>query len=215
MKTLLALFLFSLTTLSFAEICTSVIRDNYGYEFETFTRSSYSEQAACDLATYDCREALSYGQSVGRYYNAFCAIKDDRRNPYPPSQSLVCQTDLVDSYGRLVRSFTAFGTNEYDACNSSDDVCKRELARDSSYGYRCINRGIIDNRYPRPPRPPERTRTEQCSANRLDPAGMFIQRYTRVATGPTNTDVRGEACRSAMNDCFRDLRGRQTCNIFN
>lgn len=223
MKTLLALFLLAFSAGAMAETCTSVIKDRSGYEWESFTRSSYSQQAACDQASYDCRGALSYGQSVGRYYDAFCEIKYDRPNPYPdpnpyPNPNpyprpnpLVCQTDLVDYYGGTVRSFTAPGSSEWDACNTSDNFCKTELARHDSYGYRCVNRGLIGNR--NDPRPPGRTRTEQCTANRLDPAGMFIQSYIATATGPINSDVFGEACRQAVNNCSRELRGRQTCNI--
>ncbi|MDD4974017.1 MAG: hypothetical protein PHY93_06680 [Bacteriovorax sp.] len=215
MKKLLALFLLGFSVGSMAEVCTSVIKDRSGYEWETFTRSSYSQQAACDQATYDCRGALSYGQSIGRYYDAACEIKFDRPNPYPNPTPyptpLICQTDLVDYYGRTVRSFTAPGSSEWDACNTSDNFCKSELARNDSYGYRCVNRGLIGNR--NDPRRPERTRTEQCSANRLDPAGMFIQSYFATATGPINSDVLGDACRRAISDCSREIRGRQTCNI--
>jgi hypothetical protein len=226
MKAVMALFLLGVSTFASAEICTSVIKDRYGYEYESYTRSSYSQQAACDQASYDCQQALSYAQSTGRYYDAQCVLKFDNPvpnpypnpyppypgpNPYPNPQGVVCQTDLVDYYGRLVRSFTAPGQGQYDACNASDNFCKAELARNDSYGARCVTRGLIDNR--NDPRPPSRTRTEQCTANRYDPAGMFIQSYTQTATGPINSDVRGQACSYALNDCNRDLRGRQTCQI--
>ncbi len=227
MKTVLALILLGLSSLASAEVCTSVIKDRQGYEWETYTRSSYSQQAACDQATYDCRQALAYAQASGRYYDAQCEIKwnspvpnpypnpypNPNPNPYPNPypRTFVCQTDLVDYYSNVVRTFTAPGANEYDACNTSDIFCKSELARNDSYGARCVNRGLIDSR--NDPRPPSRTKTEQCTASRLDPAGMFIQSYMATATGPINSDVRGEACRNAFNDCSRDLRGRQTCNI--
>lgn len=212
MKTLLAFFLLTFSALASAEICTSVIRDRNGYEWETFTRSSYSQQAACDMAIYDCRGALSYGQSMGRYYDAFCEIKYDRPDPYPDPRPnpIVCQADLVDRYMRVVRVFTAPGSSEWDACNTSMRFCQDALNRRDTMGTSCVNRGVIDNR--NEPRPP-RTKTEQCTANRLDPAGMFIQSYVATAIGPMNSDVRGEACRRAINDCSRDLRGRQTCQI--
>lgn len=222
MKTILALFLLTISSLASAEVCTSVIRDQRnGYEYETFTRSSYSQQAACDQALFDCRDTLSYANSQGRYYGAQCELKyipapnpnpypNPNPNPYPQPRTFVCQTDMVDNWGSTVRSFTAPGASEWDACSTSDNFCKSELARRDSYGVRCVNRGLINGRPdPRPPR----TRTEQCTANRLDPAGMFIQRYTSTATGPMNMDVKAEACRAAVNDCSRDLRGRQTCNI--
>ena len=217
MKTLLAIFILVISGLASAEVCTSVIKDRSGYEWETFTRSSYSQQAACDQSDFDCRGALSYGQSVGRYYDAYCEIKYETPNPYPnPNPSprpnpLVCQTDLVDYYNRTVRTFTAPGSSEWDACSTSDIFCKTELARNDSYGYRCVNRGLIGNR--NDPRPPSRTKTEQCTANRLDPAGMFIQSYFATASGPIDSDVLGNACRQAVSDCSREIRGRQTCNI--
>lgn len=215
MKTLLTLIFLGISGLVSAEICTTVIKDNSGYEWETFTRSSYSRQAACDQAIYDCNGALSYGQSIGRYYDAYCEIKYDRPNPYPnpnPSQ-LVCQTDLVNYYGGTVKSFTALGSSVWTACSSSDSYCNAELSRSSSYGYRCVNRGLIRNGDGNDPWPTPRTKTEQCTANRLDPAGMYIQSYYASASGPINSDVLADACRRAMNNCSREIRGRQTCNI--
>ena len=211
MKTLLALILLGISGLASAEFCTSVIKNRSGYEYEIFTRSSYSQQAACDQANYDCTRALNDAQASGQYYDAFCEIKYNQPIPMPPQRTIICQTDLVDYYNQTVRSFTAPGANEYDACNTSDNFCKSELARNDSYGSRCVNRGLIGNR--NDPRPPDRTRTEQCSVNRLDPAGMFIQNYIASATGPINSDVKGEACRNAVYQCSMELRGRQTCNI--
>lgn len=88
MKKFLALLLFAVSTASFAEMCTYVIRDNYGYEYQNFTRDSYTHSAACSFAEYDCKRALSEGQSVGRYYNAICMEKywgPTYPQPYPPS----------------------------------------------------------------------------------------------------------------------------------
>ncbi len=223
MKSLLALLILGFSAFASAEVCTSVIRDRSGYEWETFTRSSYSQSAACDQALYDCRDALAYAQSYGRYYDAQCEIKwnnpyptptpNPYPNPYPtPNPSgYICQTDLVDYYGNTVRSFTAPGADPATACMTSDNFCKVELARNNTYGTRCENRGLIGNR--NDPRPPSRNRVEQCTVNRLDPAGMFVQAYTEQASGPINSDVKGEACRLALQDCSRDIRGRQTCNI--
>ncbi len=216
MKTLLTLtctLLLTLSTFASAEVCTSVIKDRSGYEFETFTRTDYSQAAACDQALFDCRNALSMAQSYGRYYDAICEIKYNQPNPYPrPNPNpLVCQTDMMDYYGKVVRTFSAPGATEYEACGTSDNFCKVELARNNSYGFTCVNRGLINNR--QDPRPPRRDRTEQCMTNRRDPAGMFIQSYLATATGPEGTDVLGEACRLSMNDCSRDIRGRQTCTI--
>jgi hypothetical protein len=204
MKAMMVLILLAISSFSMADVCTSVIKDRSGYEWESFTRTSYSQEAACNQAIYDCRGALSYGQSVGRYYDAFCEVKYDR------PRAIICQTDLVDYYGGTVRIFTAPGSSEWDACNTSDNFCKSELARNNSYGYRCVNRGLIGNRND-PQRP--RTKTEYCSANRLDPAGMFIQSYNASASGPINSDVLGDACRHAISACSNEIRGRQICTI--
>ena len=214
MKTILAaLFLLTFSSIAGAEVCTSVIRDQRnGYEYEPFTRSSYHQQAACDQAIFDCNGALSYANSQGRYYGAQCELKYiPAPNPYPNPRNYICQTDLVDRWGSVVRTFSAPGSSEWDACSTSDNFCKAELARRDSLGVRCVNRGLIDNR--NDPRPPNRTKTEQCTVNRLDPAGMFIQKYLATATGPIHSDVKREACSRALSQCSGDLRGRQTCQI--
>jgi len=231
MKSLMALALFAFAAFAQAEVCTSVIRDSRGYEWETFTRSSYSTQAACDQAQYDCNSALSYARSQGRYYDAQCVLQypndpypNPYPNPYPPypnpypdpgpgRRDVMCQTDLVDYYGRIVRSFTGTGPNEPSACAHSDNFCKSELARHDSYGSRCVTRGVVNRPGPGPGPIPPRMKTESCTANRYDPAGMFIQSYLASATGPWDSDVRGVACRQAYNDCSRDLRGRQSCQL--
>ena len=204
MKAILIFLLLTITSFASAEICTSVIKDRRGYEWETFTRSSYSRQAACDQASYDCSGALSYGQSQGRYYDAFCEIKFEAPNPYP--FPLICQTDLVDFMGRTYSSFNAEGVNEWDACNLSNNLCSEALAKMGNFGFRCENKGIINRNDPR-------STTEQCIVNRQDAFGRLIQGYFGVATGSVNTDVRGEACKSALNLCLRDLGNRQFCNI--
>ena len=47
------------------------------------------------------------------------AVFEDIYDPYPPTQS-VCTTNLLDQYDRVVRSFTAQGRNEFEACGLSD-----------------------------------------------------------------------------------------------
>ncbi len=228
MKTLVGILFLVLSNIVAAEVCTTVIKDQRSnYEFETFTRTSYSKQAACDMAIYDCQTALSTAQSYGRYYGAICEIKytpspspspspSPYPNPYPnpyPSPyptGYNCQTDLVDNFGSTLRSFRAQGATLNEACMASDNICKSELARHDSYGARCINKGLINNR--NDPQPP-REHTEQCVANRFDPAGMFIQSYSAWAFGPINSDVKREACSKALNICSADLRGRQSCSI--
>lgn len=219
MKILIALILMTISTFASAEYCTSVLRDQYSqYEYQQFTRYSYSRDDACYQAMNDCQGALYDGQSQGRYGTAYCAIIGDNPIPVPPRETLICETDLVDVFGNIVRQFTAPGSNVYEACGQSDQFCKMELARGRSSGVRCINRGIINGRYPNPypnpnpyPRPP--VIIEECRVNRLDPAGRFVEGYLGRAEGPRGTDVKGAACRDGLNQCAREVVGRQTCSI--
>lgn len=207
MKLILTFAILIFSNLVSAELCTAVLKDRRNLELEVFNGSSYSREAACNEALYNCHRSLSDAQSNGRYYDAFCEIKIERHEP----RVIICQTDLVDYYNRVVRTFSAPGTTEWEACNTSDNFCKSELARHDSFGTRCVNRGLIDHR--NDPRRPERRKTETCTADRRDPAGMFIQSYSTTSTGPIFSDVKGEACRNAINECMSDLRGRQTCQI--
>ena len=72
-----------------ANYCTVVIRDQYGYDYDQFTSSSYSTDAACDDATWNCRQKLSEYQGYGRHYDAVCTVKTFTPNypmpPIPPS----------------------------------------------------------------------------------------------------------------------------------
>lgn len=215
MKVLLGLFLLMMTSLSFAgETCTYVIKDRYGYEFENHTRySSYSRDAACSDASWACNTALSNARAQGRYYDANCEMKYESgpvnpRPPFPPT-SVSCTTDLVDYYGSTIRSYSASGRTEYEACRQSDEFCSYELNRGDSRGRRCVRRTGGGYPYPQPPR----QTTESCTANRYDPAGFFIESYYASHTGPVGSDVRGEACRKALNSCSYEIRGRQTCRL--
>ena len=129
MKKLLALLLLTLSSLAMAnESCTYVIRDNYGYEYESITRYGYSTQSACSDAAYECSRTLSYAQSSGRYYDAQCALKygpvNPSRPPLPPTAMVSCRTDLVDYYNQIVRSFSGSGRSEYEACSQSNQFCQ-------------------------------------------------------------------------------------------
>jgi hypothetical protein len=215
MKSLILLLILSFSTWASAEVCTNAIKDNYsGYEYEYFTRSSYSQEDACFQAGYDCRNALSYYQSQGRNYSSSCIQVSPlpNPNPNPPDQNLVCRTDLLDQFGNIIRQFTAMGKNALEACIQSDLFCKFELNRRNTYGSRCENRGIINRPNPNPyPRPQPPREVRECFVSRLDPAGYFVQRYLGRAEGPQGTDVLGMACREAMNYCQRELVGRQYC----
>ena len=206
MKTLVIFLLMAISGLVSAEVCTSVIKDRRGYEWETFTRSSYSQQSACDFAIYECNGALSYDQSMGKYYDAFCEIKYDR--PIPPPPIVVCQTDLVDPIGGIITSYKAQGIDAWQACTSSDNTCKSALSKMGKFGFRCINKGLIND-----PRQPTGNRTEQCFVNRQDYNGSILQTYYGTARGPYNSDVYGEACRQALNICIPELRAGQNCII--
>ena len=84
MKTALAFLVLLFSAIVSAETCTVVIRDQYGYDYDSFISTSYSTNAACDDASWNCRQRLSDYQSYGRYYNAFCTIRDVTSS-YPPS----------------------------------------------------------------------------------------------------------------------------------
>ncbi len=214
MKIFISLFLLSMSTFASAEFCTSAIKDQYSqYEYQNFTRSSYSYDDACFQAITDCRRALADAQSQGRYYNANCLITSSAPTPppRPPQENLICRTDLLDYWGNTIRQFTAQSWDARSACDQSDEFCRMELSRGRNNGARCLNMGIINQR-PNP-RPRPQTVVETCQSSRLDPAGMYVEGYTGRAEGPRGSDVKGEACREAMSLCSRELVGRQTCRL--
>ncbi len=219
MKSLfLTIVLFSSTWAMADYSCTSIIRDN-GQDRESFTRYSYSEAAACDTANFDCNNFLSHKQSMGQYRFAYCvAIRTNNPDypypdyPYPtdpiPSERQSCQTDLIDYWGQVIRSFTGNGRTLFEACDESDRFCQSALNRGTSNGRTCVRRNTPN---PRPPRDP--WITAECKVQRLDPAGWLVQEYTSVKSGPRSQNPRMEACREAERACSYDLRGRQSCRI--
>lgn len=213
LKTILALAIMAFANFALAtESCTYSIKDRYGFEYETLTRYSYSRESACSDADFACRQAIAEGQRYGRYYDAHCEEKYDApRPPMPPGRDLICTTDLVDYYGSIVRSFSGRGRTEYEACAQSDEFCKYELSRHDTRGSRCLTRGINGRPGPGPGPLPPRVKTESCTATRFDPQGITIENYFASHTGPVHSDVRGEACRIALNYCSQELRGRQFC----
>jgi hypothetical protein len=218
-------FLFLLITLSFvafgakAETCNAVIKDRFGSVLERFTESSYSRDAACGEAMFQCNRSLSDARSSGRYYDANCEV-EAIYNPYPgpiptpgpgPGRAY-CSTDLVDQWNRTIRSFSGTGYDMREACAQSEAFCRDELYRSNSYGARCVtNNGGNGGGNPIPN--PPRNRTESCEVHRFDPAGFFIQSYFNTANGPFNTDVKRMACDMSLSQCQRDLKGRQYCNV--
>ena len=209
MKFLLALFFLTFQTIASAEFCTAVIKDlTSGYEYENYTRNSYSHDDACYIAMSDCRFSLGNAQAQGRYYNANCFVVDNYP-PTPPNQSLTCATDLVDQVNRIVRRFTATSNNGYEACLQSDQFCKMAIARGPNYGLRCINEGIINGgNYPNPP-----MQTAECTVSRVDPNGKILEKYLGRAQGPRGTDVYHAACNVAIENCAKEALPAQTCKI--
>jgi hypothetical protein len=72
MKKLLALLVCLFASNLFAETCTYIMKDYYGSEVQRFTRFSYSYNAACDEAQYDCKQDLAERQVRGGAYGLVC-----------------------------------------------------------------------------------------------------------------------------------------------
>lgn len=215
MKTLLALLVFSIASIASAESCSFAVKDRYGFEYETVSRIGYDVGSACSDAEYSCRVILNNAQARGKYLDANCAMVRGggfpNRPPDAPTAIARCTTDMVNYYNSVVRSFTANGRTQEDACMESARQCKIELVRQDNYGHRCVRRGAGGGGNI-PPRPPRET-TASCQARRFDPAGHFIESYVASARGPIGTNVKEQACRKAYNDCSYDLKGRQYCTV--
>jgi hypothetical protein len=215
MKSLLALVIFSIAGSVYAETCTFVLGNYRRDEIQRFTRYDYSRERACADASYDCQRELNdrisrrgdRGLECRELFDGY-PVPNPGPNPWPAPSS-VCQTDLVDQWGRVMRSFSAEGRSESDACEQSDRSCKIELARSNIYGARCETRGSGGGR----PNPPTRMKTETCNANRFDPAGMYIESYSATQTGSWDSDVRRMACDQALRICSSEIRGRQYCQV--
>jgi hypothetical protein len=74
MKTTIIFLVLLFSTTVHADVCSVAIRDRNGFDALIFTRSSYSINAACDNAHWDCLQKLSDLQSRGFHYNSFCTI---------------------------------------------------------------------------------------------------------------------------------------------
>ena len=214
MKTFLALIIFSIAGFASAENCSFAVKDRYGYEYETVSRIGYSSSSACSDAEYACKVILNNAQARGKYLDANCALVRSpgfpNRPPDAPTAIARCTTDMVNYYNSVVRSFTANGRTQEDACMESARQCKIEMARQENYGHRCVRRGTGGGGNI-PPRP--RETTESCQARRFDPAGRFIEAYRASHTGPIGTNVKEQACRKAYNSCSYDLKGTQYCTV--
>lgn len=220
-KNILVIMLLAISTkIAMAETCSAVIKDRYNSTIDRYTESSYSKEAACDQAMYQCNRALSDARSQGRMYDANCEIEsifNPAPNPYPnpyptpwPS-TFRCTSDLVDQWNRVIRSFESEANSEWEACRNSESICNQERNRYPGYGVQCITRRGGEG--PRPIPTPGRIKTESCEVGRFDPAGRYIQSYFAQASGPLYEDVKSRACNEARFSCERELRGRQYCNI--
>ena len=85
MKSTFTFLVLFFSAIAIADTCNVVIRDQYGQEFDDFITTSYSVNAACDDASWNCQQRLSDHQSNGQYYNARCVIKEINSAYYPPS----------------------------------------------------------------------------------------------------------------------------------
>ena len=217
--------------------CTYVMKDRHGNQIKTHTDRAHSRDSACSDANYACLRSLSDAQRNGNR-DFYCEEARDgitiggisiggsdgisiggisiggigiNRPPVPPSYTILCSTDLLDYYNSVVRSFTGYGQNMRQACAQSEQMCDNALYSNNTRGVRCITRGSNGNGGGGYPYPNEITET--CRATRYDPYGFFIQSYNQWYTGPIYSDVKGEACRRAYNQCAYELIGRQTCRI--
>jgi hypothetical protein len=82
MKKVIGAMLFLVSSLSFAETCTEVMRDRNGYEVQRFTRYAYSYYAACDEARYDCTNDMSE-RSVRGQWGLNCSELNTNTYPTP------------------------------------------------------------------------------------------------------------------------------------
>lgn len=86
MKTTIIFSALFFSTMVGAEICTVGIRDQNGNIYNTFIRTSYSMNAACDNALWDCQQMLSEYRSLGNHYNSYCEVLATTPTipPFPP-----------------------------------------------------------------------------------------------------------------------------------
>lgn len=74
MKTTIIFLTLLFSSIVSAEICTVGMRGPNGNIYNTFVRSSYSMNAACDSALWDCQQMLSEYRSLGNHYNSYCEV---------------------------------------------------------------------------------------------------------------------------------------------
>jgi hypothetical protein len=99
MKTTIIFLPLLFSTMVGAEVCTVGIRDLNGNVYNTFVRSSYSMNAACDSAFWDCQQMLSDYQSLGNHYNSHCEILSTTPTPlFPPAYPIPSYPPMYPNY---------------------------------------------------------------------------------------------------------------------
>ena len=149
MKKLLAIFLISLTTSTFAGwndvdvppippsavnvMCTTELQDYYGNAVRSFTGRGYSYNEACRQSEEFCRYELQRGNTIG----VRCVTRGGGGgypNPRPPQQQTEqCRASRINPSGTLAQTYYATATGPYNsnvkdvACRRAYDDCLRDL----------------------------------------------------------------------------------------
>lgn len=140
MKTLLAIFLFTITTATFAGwndidvppipptsinvMCTTDLQDYYGNTVRSFSGNGYDYYEACRQSEEFCRYALQRGDSVG-YRCVTRGSGGGYPNPRPPQQKTEqCRASRFDPAGYFIESYFASATGPYNS-NVKDQACRR------------------------------------------------------------------------------------------
>lgn len=105
MKTIIAIFLASVSFAALADsTCTVFMSDRYGNVLQKFTRYSYSYEAACSEAFYDCNQDRSEREVRGNYglscfeQTSYPAPTPNYPTPYPPTYPAPYPTPYPPSY---------------------------------------------------------------------------------------------------------------------
>ncbi|MBC7714258.1 MAG: hypothetical protein H7177_13020 [Rhizobacter sp.] len=146
MKTLLAIFLLSLSTMSFGDIinvppipptstqamCTTDLIDLYGNVVRSFSGNGYDQYEACRQSEQFCDYELQ------RYENGFrCETRGGGypRPPRPPQQTTEqCRASRFDPAGFFIQSYYGQATGPWGS-NVKDQACRQALQQ-CSYDLR-------------------------------------------------------------------------------
>ncbi len=145
MKTLLAIFLFTLSAATFSwdqidvppipptsvtAMCTTDLVDYYGNTVRSFTGSGWDNYDACRQSEEFCQYELQRHNTYG--YR--CVTRGGGRPPQPPRETTEsCQASRFDPAGYFIESYFATATGPYhmnvkeQACRRAYETCSREL----------------------------------------------------------------------------------------